>query len=72
MSSKTRIRFPVSKEKKEPARGGRGGAGCIEKILKGLRGHIQVTHCSKWGSASVYAETGASVAVSYVKDLLVG
>lgn len=67
-----RIRFPVSKEKKEPARGGRGGAGGIEKILKGLRGHIQVTHCSKWGSASVYAETGASVAVSYVKDLLVG
>lgn len=58
--------------KRKERTGARGWGWGIKKILKGLGGHIQVTHCSKWGSASVYAETGASVAVSYVKDLLVG
>lgn len=41
MSAKMRIRFPVSKEKKEPARGGGGGVG-YKKDPEGTRG----THSS--------------------------
>lgn len=67
-----RIRFPVSKEKKEQAAGGGCVWGGVKKILKRPGRHIQVTHRIKWGLASVYAATGVSVAVSYIKDLLVG